>query len=852
VSSAVSRGSLLRALGAKPCEGAESLVADALGFEMASVNTPHVANELSTPTAVATESDEIALSPNSTRRQQRLWVITGKYDRKPVMPVSGSPSSGTVVPIDSLPPPLPYLPAWPPGRVFNACQDLLQQHIAGNKINVKKATEQVSRWNLFDDLPRKQRPSLSSEVLVLLDRSSHLRPLWKDQIWILQQLDAILGNTAVSCFQSYMGPRGPWRDENHNNLGQSRIRRASQVLLISDFGSLAGGDIATQWRRYNNDLSQLSPSIKLLGLTSVEHSAWPMRTLTAKSTGKVSLLLAALSQAPWAEPAQVRSLRLAVGGSATDELAVYNSAKVNRQGGFINLKETELRKQLEQFASLPEPIRHNIASVIDSWQQYLPESWREVEWLQRNLLNHPHPDNVPLLKRLAECAGAEAAAGIFGSGSTLMASVLPLANSVADNTEGDEWQEWLEQMTVLARGLGKRLPLVDLRSTQSSDYRYIKQLGGRLIVRQNSSGGDLMSVNEHAVCLETRRLLGHAELPLEGIVRIIDDANEYQLQKLARPDWADRYWVDEKGLMHAAHQDGLAFRLTPSDNVQNKFRWQLDSALNGHWGSAAGVDDYGLWADLTADGVSQRMRWIVSGSFQMGSPENEDGRFDNEKLHTVTLSSGYWLAEISCTEAFWNAVQSGNYTSADNPEYPKVNVSWEDCQIWLEKLNNQFPGFNARLPTEAQWEYACRAGTTTAFWWGDDFDEKYANNSAPRSEADYPANNRGLKSMSGNIFEWCRDWYGHYDTGDEIDPQGPVDGQSRVLRGGGWFRDERNMRSAYRYHFTADSRFGDIGLRLAGGADPEAIAGREWATTADRAQRSSDQRGGHGTRPGRD
>src|SRR5262249_27829020 len=132
------------------------------------------------------------------------------------------------------------------------------------------------------------------------------------------------------------------------------------------------------------------------------------------------------------------------------------------------------------------------------------------------------------------------------------------------------------------------------------------------------------------------------------------------------------------------------------------------------WATDYGVDAYGLYAGFSVQGVSQRRRWIAPGELLMGSPESEPERLEDETQHLVILSRGFWLAETTCTQALWQAVMGNNPSQFQGPELPVEQVRWEDVQRFLSRLNAVLPDGGWRLPTEAQWEYACRAGTTTA------------------------------------------------------------------------------------------------------------------------------------------
>lgn len=252
------------------------------------------------------------------------------------------------------------------------------------------------------------------------------------------------------------------------------------------------------------------------------------------------------------------------------------------------------------------------------------------------------------------------------------------------------------------------------------------------------------------------------------------------------------------------------------------------------WATAWGQDPYGYWQAFSINKVQQVMRWIPPGSFQMGSPEDEADRRDNETLHPVTLTQGYWLADTACTQNLWLAVMGENPSDfKENLNNPVNQISWNECQQFFEKANEQLPdGFNLCFPTEAEWEYACRANTQTVFSWGNSLSTEQAN-----YEGNYPYDNGekgeyrervvdvlqfqvnpwGLYQMHGNVLEWCSDWLGEYVIEDNVDPQGASKGLNRVLRGGCWFNDGRDLRSADRIARVPDNRYRNMGFRLAGG-----------------------------------
>jgi formylglycine-generating enzyme required for sulfatase activity len=262
------------------------------------------------------------------------------------------------------------------------------------------------------------------------------------------------------------------------------------------------------------------------------------------------------------------------------------------------------------------------------------------------------------------------------------------------------------------------------------------------------------------------------------------------------------------------------------------------------WASATGSDAIGPWAEITVNHVVQRLRWIKPGRFLMGSPPDEAERLGNEgPQHQVTIRQGLWLADTACTQALWQAVMGDNPSHFNElrdggPLHPVESVSWHMVQAFLEKLTNQLPACRVTLPTEAEWEYACRADSTEAFSFGQNinadqvnYDGNYPYNSGRKGQfrrrtlpvGALPANAWGLYEMHGNVWEWCADPWREY-KGTALDDPGLVAaldmhagdlGAARALRGGSWFGSARRARSAYRLHYRPDGQVSLTGFRFA-------------------------------------
>ncbi len=216
-------------------------------------------------------------------------------------------------------------------------------------------------------------------------------------------------------------------------------------------------------------------------------------------------------------------------------------------------------------------------------------------------------------------------------------------------------------------------------------------------------------------------------------------------------------------------------------------------------------------------GATMEMIWCAPGHFMMGSPLAERGRFDDEPQHQVTLTKGFWLGKYEVTQRQWQSVMGENPSKFKDPDRPVESVSWEDCNAFLRKLNADLGGV-ARFPTEAEWEYACRAGNDSPIsgtgllsemaW----YDANSGNETHPVGK-NHP-NAWGFFDMHGNVLEWCYDWFGKFDA-KATDPKGPSIGSFRVLRGGCWFFYARDCRSAYRLKRDPALRNAIFGFRLA-------------------------------------
>lgn len=334
---------------------------------------------------------------------------------------------------------------------------------------------------------------------------------------------------------------------------------------------------------------------------------------------------------------------------------------------------------------------------------------------------------------------------------------------------------------------------------------------------------------------------GKAEMMLEHAISLIEQESR------DRTRYGGKAGVTlEEGLYNcrnALHQ----LRGEPLEQVEPQERAEVTK-----------VPTAGTMKTLTLPGgTTMEMIYVAPGSFMMGSPESEDGRFDNEMRHHVTLTKGFWLGKYEVTQRQWESVMGENPAYFKSADRPVENVSWEDCRAFISKVDaaaRQQLGGRARLPTEAEWEYACRAGTETSLpsgenlvvlgvgngrglnsiaWYGGNSsvgfelpngvdcsgwkEKEFFGTRAGTHPVGQKAPNRwGFHDMIGNVYEWCNDWYGkeYYRESPGVDPQGPASGDFRVLRGGSWGNYARICRSADRFGDRPGDRVRSCGFRL--------------------------------------
>jgi formylglycine-generating enzyme required for sulfatase activity/tRNA A-37 threonylcarbamoyl transferase component Bud32 len=316
-----------------------------------------------------------------------------------------------------------------------------------------------------------------------------------------------------------------------------------------------------------------------------------------------------------------------------------------------------------------------------------------------------------------------------------------------------------------------------------------------------------------------RRLQEQARLRQEGEAKLARLVREALERTRGKPTAEDTAAANELVRQHHVEK-GRADEIVREERE----RWQKAQPKEPRPGDLTTID--------LGNGVEMKFAWCPPGTFLMGSPSSEEQRewFEDadETQHRVTLTRGYWLSIHPVTQAQWQAVMGSNPSRFKGDTLPVETVSWNDCQKFVKRLG-QKTGKRFRLPTEAEWEHACRAGTATPFHFGETISTEQANYDGDSTYGQgkkgvyrgkttpvgsFPANAWGLYDMHGNVWEWCQDWYGRYPSEDIKDYKGINIGTDRVLRGGSWCRDPGLCRSACRLWNVPVYRGGRYGCRV--------------------------------------
>ena len=674
----------------------------------------------------------------------------------------------------------------------------------GRAVDLELTVRRLSQAVFLAELPRERRRRWGPALQVVEDRSNRLIPYRLDQYLVREALQRLLPAHALA--------RSVFRD----GMSTPRLLEGgagSIVLVLGDLGCLARAraELCEYWLRLGRDL-------RAAGCTPVALIPGPLARCPARLAEvwqlipwerprprdpgdtlerRAERLLRLVSPAVRIEPGLLRAARLLLAPDQADagtEADVWQHPDlIGRSAAGATLNPDRAKSLRAEFASRLEPeLQGRFAGLLRVWRGYLSE---EI-WFEELLNLSP-----------AAQAAAEVVHDLPFARDYFTDFVRSCGDGGVAMTGSD--LEWFGRVERRAEGL------------------WGDEQVGRDLIRLSYA----LHEREPDYSLPTGfrpDLIRRLDLPVRRlVVRQRGERLEFAIAEMQ---------AGGSFLADCSSRNGL-IQVEPLANPDCNAFWR--SGQPPRWADAWGTDDYGYWvtfsiADKQGHKITQRMRWIEPGAFLMGSPKDEPERSSSESpQHPVTISQGFWLFDTACTQALWEAVMGENLSRFKGAERPVENVSWNDCQDFLKRLNRRLPGLNLALPSEAQWEYACRTGTTTPFSFGAtiipeqvNYDGNYpyagGKKGLYRQEtvpvASLPPNPWGLHEMLGNVWEWCQDhWHDDYQGAptDGSAWEGRDAGALRVLRGGSWDPLARSVRAACRDHVHPDFRYVGIGFRCA-------------------------------------
>ncbi len=716
-------------------------------------------------------------------------------------------------------------------------QQTLQMRKASRSIDLPEVVKTIAQNKALEHLPFKQQMHLPDTLCLLLDVSARLEPAVLELQQYLQAAQHLFGHSRLQyCPINYPpNANGDFIFTDGSCLND-HLQENTAVLYIGDQGAFSRTALrdAAHWSAFWQQLQQSRIQSSWINLAAPDQA----------DPGRVKQLMAATMRCEGPQFDRIRHMHIALmaasqserhspGKFLAEQLLVWNHPDHSSPGQIADVDIPLLHKWSRVYQQIPRQQRQAVEKSFKQWRQSIVEDTAAMEQLKGASLNLEAIENPQALDKVfsARQASSMYPAYISSRKALLKHIIAAIKNNLS-----------LKKATQSLTKAVYEDPSADSERVKAEIVR-IKQQGDKLkyIFGEGASRKMIApqaTLNSPVLDANGRTLTQSGTLDLNQVSLHFESDTHYQEFRLTtRPDWAERIWHNASGL-YAAHTEGTEFKLQPATNREQNPTWQgTHNAWD--WATDYGIDNYGLWAILSVKTVDFRLRWIPTGTFLMGSPAEEKGRNKGELQHKVTLTKGYWLAETSVTQAQWQVVMGKNPSDPKELELPVNQVNWDDCQAFIQKLKQFVSGFNPRLPTEAQWEYACRAGTITAYWWGDKFEKSKANKEfLMMQETKLPQNPFGLRSMSGNVYEWCNDRMGDYPPKAIENPQGAEQGSRRVLRGGCCFNSARVLRSANRDAGSPGLRDHDVGLRLAGGSTAQASTSDDTLTADRRAEQT--------------
>ncbi len=710
------------------------------------------------------------------------------------------------------PPLIPPLSSW--RELEPRLRRLLCLSQRGQAIDMELTVRHISRGRFLATLPRERRRRWGPALRVIEDRSRRLIPFRLDQYLVTELLQRQLLAPDLSRAVIRDGIDTPRllhaAGITAGSAGELLPSPGTIVLVLGDLGclSVAPTALCEHWLRFGVDL-------RAAGCTPVALIPGPLKrcpdrlghvwhlipwerprphNLADSLAARAERLLCLVSPAVRLEPGLLRAARLLLepfeADAGTEADVWQHPDLLSRSAAGATLKPDRAKQLRAGFASRIAPdLQARFAMLLRNWRGYLPE---EI-WFEE-LLNLPQT-----AREVSEVAqDLDYARDYFADFASLS------ENSPDSVGPGD--MEWFDRV-------GHRADMLWQDDRIGDDLKRLNHtLRGRKPGYRPPPGFD-------------PALVCRPDLP----VRYLTLNQHGDRLEITTAELRSKVFADGSPLIQLSTRNGLV-------QIENAF-WE--SGEPPPWADHWGWDDYGTWVDFSVEGkdgqkITQRMRWIEPGNFLMGSSKDEPMRDDSEDpRHLVTIDQGFWLFDTACTQALWLVLMGKNPGHFRGENRPVENVSWNDVQRFIAALNERRPGLELGLPSESQWEYACRADTVTPFSFGETITPEQVNYRGDDSYADgekglyrgetvpvksLPPNDWGLHEMHGNVLEWVQDtWHSNYEDA-------PIDGSAResdkagavrVIRGGSWSLNAGFCRCACRSRGRPVVRGYDLGFRCA-------------------------------------
>ena len=647
------------------------------------------------------------------------------------------------------------------------------------RLDLPRFTQQLARLDIHGKIPRRQISLAPSSIQIIIDRSVRLTPIWDDQTCFVQQLAEVMPGTHIRPY-IYVEAEGKLVDPFDHNNDVTLDPSAGPILALTDLGVY--GEVSEFWQQLGESIhskagiaAALVPSASTVVdqnmVNQWRFAAWEDSVRSqALLQDIVQQLLVLLAPAIRIEPGLLREVRqkLLPESSVDAELLFWNCPALSSSHSAAATISADARTLYRQkFLSLARSeigkskVRDAL-SIIRKWRANCPdEIWFE------EIIDLPE-DMRPLLD-----------------------------------------QEDVMHALAFSRKLSDEMVNSGAGDVDTNKLAWLRRTGERI----HKDGALSEPKFRDAVTLAFKDTPEQAPLTGPGSGPLI-----------ANPIGTISLFQQGAGIHMSASEraSGSPLAILPSDDGEI----ECITSQSPAWASKIGTDDYGDWAEIDVGGVVQRLRYIPASSFLIGSPEDEPGRWDDEGPQSnISFEEGFWLFDTAVTNAVWNAVMNGEDVFVADRDLPKVNVSWDDVQEFFLRLNKAQPHLLLRLPSEAEWEYGCRAGTTTPYFFGTTARPEEINffegSSGVCSVKSKPPNTWGLFQMHGNVLEWCADVWS--ESHEDVNSDGAArlisadETAARVVRGGSWDYGARNVRAAYRDGREPDSRFDSLGFRCVPG-----------------------------------